>query len=94
MTRRSISGLCIFLGNALISWKSKKQTNVARSSAEVKYRAMALTCLEIKWMRYILQDLKVPQNQPATLFCDNQAALHIVKNPISAQSILRLIVTL
>ena len=55
----------------------KKQTNVSRSSAEAEYRAMANTCLEIVWLRYLLHDLKVPCNLPVQLFCDNQAALHI-----------------
>jgi len=53
-----------------------------KRSAEAEYRAMANTCLEIVWLRYLLQDLKVPCNLLAQLFCDNKAALHIAANTV------------
>ena len=49
---------------------------------EAEYRAMTNTCLEIVWLRYLLQDLKVPCSLPTQFFCDNQATLHITANPI------------
>ena len=53
-----------------------------KRSAEAEYRAMANTCLEIVWLRYLLQDLKVLCNLLAQLFCDNKAALHIAANTV------------
>ncbi|XP_057747745.1 uncharacterized mitochondrial protein AtMg00240-like [Arachis stenosperma] len=36
-SRRSISAYCFYIGNSIVSWKSRKQTTVASSSAEAKY---------------------------------------------------------
>jgi hypothetical protein len=82
MTRRSTTGYCVFLGVSPISWKSKKQKVVSRSSAEAEYRAMAAATYELQWLRYLLNDLHVEHATASTLYCDNKAAIHIAANPV------------
>lgn len=81
-TRRSVTGFCVFLGGAPISWKSKKQSVVSRSSAKSEYRSMASLTCELVWLKQLLCDLQVLHLQPTLLYYDNQAALHIAANPI------------
>ncbi|XP_044485332.1 uncharacterized mitochondrial protein AtMg00810-like [Mangifera indica] len=81
MTRKSLTGFCVKLGDSLISWKTKKQPTVSLSSAEAEYRAMAKTTCEIIWIRGLLKDLGVIISEPVELYCDNKAAKDISTNP-------------
>ena len=80
--RKSTTGFCTFVGGNLVTWKSKKQNVVARSSAEAEYRAMASTASELTWVKQLLSDIGIIQNDPMKMFCDNEAARHIASNPV------------
>ena len=80
--RKSTTGFCTFVGGNLVTWKSKKQNVVARSSAEAEDRAMASTACELIWLKGLLSDLGFSHSQPMSMFCDNQAAMHIAFNPV------------
>jgi hypothetical protein len=58
--RRSTTGYYFLLGSSLISWRSKKQSVVARSSTEVEYRALADATSELLWLRWLLTDMDAP----------------------------------
>ncbi|CAL8133410.1 unnamed protein product [Prunus armeniaca] len=80
--RKSTTGYCTFVGGNLVSWKSKKQNVIARSSVEAEYRAMASTACELIWLKGFLSNLGFHSSQSMYLFCDNQAAMHIASNPV------------
>uniref|UniRef100_A0A803LHJ5 Retrovirus-related Pol polyprotein from transposon TNT 1-94-like beta-barrel domain-containing protein n=1 Tax=Chenopodium quinoa TaxID=63459 RepID=A0A803LHJ5_CHEQI len=66
----------------MINYKSKKQGTTSKSSSEAEYRAMASASSEICWLVRLLQELGVDNLLPIELNCDNQAAIHIAKNPV------------
>lgn len=81
-TRRSITGFCFFLGSSLVSWWTKKQNTVSRSSSEAEYRALSAATCEMQWLIYLLRDLRINNAKLHILYCDNQSALHIATNPV------------
>ncbi|KAL2928646.1 Retrovirus-related Pol polyprotein from transposon RE2 [Bienertia sinuspersici] len=82
LTRRSLTGWIVFLGGSPISWKTKKQHTVSRSSAEAEYRSMASVTCELKWLRGLLSSLGVEHSDSMLLYCDSKSALHIAQNPV------------
>ncbi|KAL5723918.1 hypothetical protein ACHQM5_007252 [Ranunculus cassubicifolius] len=81
-TRRSTTGYYVMMGDSPISWKSKKQPTVSRSSAEAEYRALANLVAELQWLRYLFNDLHILSTSPIPVYCDSQAAIHISENPV------------
>ncbi|RVW28219.1 Retrovirus-related Pol polyprotein from transposon RE1 [Vitis vinifera] len=80
--RRSTSGYCSFVWGNLVTWRSKKQSVVARSSAEVEYRALTHGICEGIWIKRVLSELGQTSSSPILMMCDNQAAISIAKNPV------------
>ena len=65
--RRSTLGYCVFVGGNLVSWKSKKQGVVSRSSVESEYRAMTQSVCEIMWLHQLLMEVDTKTPVPAKL---------------------------
>jgi len=72
----------MFLSFSLISWKSKKQVRVSKSSTEFEYRAMFAACSVIIWVRGLLDELGFPQIEPTSLYANNKSVIQLVANPV------------
>jgi len=81
-TWRSTSGYCVYLGSSLVSWSSKRQPTVSRSSAETEYRAVDNAVADCTWLRQLLSELSCPVDKGTVVFCDNVSAVYLSANPV------------
>nr|GEV79048.1 copia protein [Tanacetum cinerariifolium] len=79
--RKSISGVCTFMGCCLTSWFAKKQTDLVISTTEAEYVSVGKACQQALWMKQALIDYDIRlDNVP--IMCDNKGAIDLSKNPV------------
>ena len=79
-TRRSTSGYCFKIGNATVSWASKRQATVAKSTAEAEYVALSLASQEALWLRQLMKDVGFGVTGSTVIFEDNNGAIDLSRN--------------
>ncbi|XP_050121339.1 uncharacterized mitochondrial protein AtMg00810-like [Malus sylvestris] len=81
-THRSTTGYLIYHGSNLLSWCSKKQPMVSKSSAKSKYRALSRACAETIWLSYMFSELGIATQFPIHLYCNNVNTTYMAANPV------------
>ena len=81
-TRRSITGFSVYLGESLISWRSKKQSTVSHSSSEAEYKALASTTCELHGSPTSFTIFGSPSFNLQLSIVTNQSAIQIASNPV------------
>ncbi|GJW75081.1 ribonuclease H-like domain-containing protein [Tanacetum coccineum] len=76
--------LCFF-GHNLLTWSSKRQDTLSRSSAEAEYRGVANAVVETSWIRNLLRELHTPLFTATLVYCDNVSAVYMSANPVQHQ---------
>ena len=80
-TRRSTSGYVFQLGSSSITWSSRRQDTVAKSSTEAEYVSLSSATQEVIWLHRLLKNLGISVLFPTTIYEDNQGAIDISRNP-------------
>ena len=80
--RKSTAGYVFTLGSGPITWSCKKQSSISLSSAEAEYHGVVKAIKEAMWLLQILFEFGLHQQHPTTLWCDNQSAIQLCKDPV------------
>ncbi|RVW78272.1 Retrovirus-related Pol polyprotein from transposon RE1 [Vitis vinifera] len=80
--RRSTSRHCVFLGKNLVSWSSKKQHTISRSSTKAEYRSLASLTSEMLWLQSLLSELQTKMTMVPVIWCDNISTVSLSTNPV------------
>ncbi|CAI7917246.1 unnamed protein product [Closterium sp. NIES-54] len=78
----SHGGYICCVGGSPVSWKSKKQGEIAHSSTESEYMALFHGVKEVVWMKRLLEELGQEQEGPTPVFCDSQGAFAMAHNAV------------
>nr|GEX71984.1 ribonuclease H-like domain-containing protein [Tanacetum cinerariifolium] len=84
-TWRFIFGYGVFLGNDLLSWSSKRQPTLSRSSAEAEYHGVANVVAETCWLWNLLRELHKPLSSVTLVYYDKVCAVYLSSNPVEHQ---------
>ena len=78
----STSGYVFTLASGAISWKSSKQTCIAKSTMESEFIALELAGQEAEWLRSLLADIPLwgKPTPSVSMHCDSQAAIGVANN--------------
>jgi hypothetical protein len=83
--QKSTAGYVFSLGSGPVTWACKKQQAIALSSVEAEYRATVNASQEALWLRQILSEFGFQQQHLTNLWCDNQSAIKLAKDPVQHQ---------
>lgn len=78
----NVSTNAYYLGSNPISWSSKKQKGVSRSSTEAEYLVVANITSEINWITAFLTELGFKPPAVPVVYCDNIGATYLCANPV------------
>ena len=78
----STGAYIVYLGRNPVSWSSKKQRTIARSSTEAEYRSVADTASELSWVYSLLNELHQPISHTPVIYCDNIGSTQLSSNPV------------